>query len=770
MFAAADSCTWTGATSANWSDGSNWTGCDNGGVPENGDALVFPSSASNKTTNNDLSSLQVASITINGTGYTLGGNGFTITSNLGITAAQSATISANVTYNTGSHVNFYPASGATLTLSGVSNFTMSSFYETNIGSSVYTGTVDFTGNITGSSAAQFVVVGGATAIVRGASNTYTVGAVGAENNGIFECRSATCFGNNANIIYLGGGRIDMYNATTYTNTITTSVSTPDDSVIAAHAGIVLSGNATINDDILLQQDVNASLELSGTISNVSTITTLATASGSDVHLTGVISGNGNLHLSDGVTYIYGNNTYTGQTVIDDQAIAVISSGTSFGDVSTGTTINQGGAVVISVASPTTIPEPITVAGSGNGGSPAAIALDSGDDATLSGAITLAGDTTMTNVNSGGTTLALTGVIGGTGNLTLTGAWDAFSGGYVEVGGSSPNTFTGDVLVNGGTVYFNKTGAIPHNLTVDATDPAVNRAHAYFYISSNVMSDTGIVTMGEDETNHLTFGANNEVIGGLSGAGGTIQLQDDGDRLIIDQDMDTTFAGRFYMDNQAAVIEKRGNGHLTLTGGAGSVADEIVFVLTEGILTINGNVRTSSGGNVTVNGGTLRGRGVIGALTATGGVVAPGNSPGRLDVASLSFSASNTLRAEIAGPSAGSQYDQIVATGAVTLGGATLQLVPSYTPTSGTVFTLIQGSAVSGIFAGLPDGATLTANGLRFRINYTATTVTATYVDGALAPNTGLLHKSATSMIVAIIGGFILIAGAAFFMKRVQRRS
>lgn len=42
VFAAADTCTWTGAASSNWSDSGNWTSCDGEGVPEDGDALLFP--------------------------------------------------------------------------------------------------------------------------------------------------------------------------------------------------------------------------------------------------------------------------------------------------------------------------------------------------------------------------------------------------------------------------------------------------------------------------------------------------------------------------------------------------------------------------------------------------------------------------------------------------------------------------------------------------------------------------------------------------------
>ena len=39
--AAADTCTWTGAVNSSWSNGGNWSGCDNGNVPQSGDALVF---------------------------------------------------------------------------------------------------------------------------------------------------------------------------------------------------------------------------------------------------------------------------------------------------------------------------------------------------------------------------------------------------------------------------------------------------------------------------------------------------------------------------------------------------------------------------------------------------------------------------------------------------------------------------------------------------------------------------------------------------------
>ena len=762
VFAAADTCTWTGTTSANWSVGSNWSGCDNGGVPENGDTLVFPASASNKTTNNNLSSLQVAAITFSGSGYTIGGNAFTITSNLGITATQSATISANVTYNTGSHVNFYPASGTTLTLSGSSAFSMSSFYETNIGTSLYTGTVDFTGNITGSSASQFIVVGGAKAIVRGATNTYTATQVGAEANGVFECRSATCFGNAANTVYMGGGVVDIYNAATYTNPIITSTATADDSILRAHAGVIMSGSATINDDLSIDQQAASSLELSGTITNNSSITTQADQVGGDTRLTGQVNGTGALILANGVTYLTGNSTYTGQTTVQDQATAVVTAANALGASSTGTTVADGGALLFASGALLTVNEPISIAGSGNPASPHAITMDAGDDITLAGDITLTDDTTVANLNTG-TTLYLNGAIKGTGKLTLTGVWDAFSGAYIEVAGANPNTFNGDVVVDGGTIYFDKTGAIPHNLTVDAADPSTNRAHVYFYNSSNVMNDSGIVTMGQDGTNQLTFGANNEVIGGLTGDGGILQVQDDGNRVVIKQDTNTTFGGGFYTDGQAATFEKQGTGTLNLTGNYQNLSDKINFVATAGVLAVNGTIRTTTGGNVVVNGGTLKGVGTAGAVTVNSGSLAPGNSPGTLNVTSLTMNG-GTHQVEIASDSA---YDKLKATGTVTLGGS-LQLVPTYTPAVGTQFVIIEAGVVSGTFSGLADGATVTANGLRFRINYASNGVTLTYI-GALPgiPNTGFSQTFSNDVaIINILAGIGALGVAlAMLVKR-----
>lgn len=55
VHAAVDTCTWTGGTDSNYnfSDADNWTGCDNGNVPEAGDTLVFPALGTKQAPVND---------------------------------------------------------------------------------------------------------------------------------------------------------------------------------------------------------------------------------------------------------------------------------------------------------------------------------------------------------------------------------------------------------------------------------------------------------------------------------------------------------------------------------------------------------------------------------------------------------------------------------------------------------------------------------------------------------------------------------------------
>ena len=101
---------------------------------------------------------------------------------------------------------------------------------------------------------------------------------------------------------------------------------------------------------------------------------------------------------------------------------------------------------------------------------------------------------------------------------------------------------------------------------------------------------------------------------------------------------------------------------------------------------------------------------------------------------LTLSAASTYTQEIASATPCIGYDVATVTGIATLGNATLNIVPSYTPNVGEVFTILTSESVVGTYNGLPDNSLITVSGLTFRINYTATTVTLTFLSGTLTPS------------------------------------
>src|SRR6478752_5605508 len=67
VHAAADTCTWTGGgTDTKFNNSQNWSGCDSGTVPENGDTLHFPASSAVTTADNDITNLDLAGIIFDG--------------------------------------------------------------------------------------------------------------------------------------------------------------------------------------------------------------------------------------------------------------------------------------------------------------------------------------------------------------------------------------------------------------------------------------------------------------------------------------------------------------------------------------------------------------------------------------------------------------------------------------------------------------------------------------------------------------------------------
>ncbi|MBL8121984.1 hypothetical protein JNM87_04525 [Candidatus Saccharibacteria bacterium] len=755
VWAAADTCSWTGATSADWSDGTNWSGCDNGGVPESGDTLVFPAVASNKTMNNDIVGLTTDNIGVGGSGYTFGGNAFTISGASAFDATASVVVNAPVTFS-GFNAVIAATSGNTITFNDVTTFS-SGGGEVNVGTTgSYDGTVDFVGNIVGSAATQFVAVEGARAIVRGAANTFSAGTVGAESGASFECRSTTCFGAATNDIYAGGGVVYLYSVATYTNNIVTSAVTPGVSAVYSYEDVTLSGDTTINDSLYFgvtasgkTLTVDGNVSLAGQDLQVSSVDRTG-----HVIITGIVSGAQGIATYSTHLTLAGANTYTGATYANSGAATItVQDSSALGAASSGTFIGNGDVLEIDLPAPGTIDEPLSVEGTGYAGSGAVVFT--GDSVTMNGDIALNSSTTLSIDSAIDGQPTLQGEISGAYNITY--QQDAGLYGFIV---NSGNTYTGTTTVLGTFVRAAATNAIPsQDVYVNAT-PSSDAELQYF--SNDLAPDTQRVHTANNGANvaYVTFTADETVA----------QVDGDGDievlgTNVLGSNSSYSFSGNLSFNLGTSTLRKTGSGTATLSGTASAPIGSTPLVQVNGGTVIANGTYAPVAFEVNA-GSTLKGNGTLGATTVNaGGTLATGTSPGCITSGALTLSAGSTFEQEITGTAACSQYDRTTVNGAVTLSGATLQVnqLAGFNPAANLVFTIIDGTSLSGTFAGLTDGAVFDVNGVKYRINYYASgEVTLTVVTSPATASTPTSTLANTGSPIALISAasITLLAAAA----------
>jgi hypothetical protein len=161
------------------------------------------------------------------------------------------------------------------------------------------------------------------------------------------------------------------------------------------------------------------------------------------------------------------------------------------------------------------------------------------------------------------------------------------------------------------------------------------------------------------------------------------------------------------------------------------------------------------GGVSVNAGTATIGGALTVGNSAGGLetLAPGASIGTLSAASVSLASASVFQLEINSSTVAT--DLLSSTGAVTLAlGATLSVVDlgALVLTNSETFTFITGSNVTGEFAGLADGASLTVGANTFTIDYTTTSVMLVAV-----PEPG--------SVISLCGGLGVLLGLQRFRRR-----
>jgi autotransporter-associated beta strand protein len=203
----------------------------------------------------------------------------------------------------------------------------------------------------------------------------------------------------------------------------------------------------------------------------------------------------------------------------------------------------------------------------------------------------------------------------------------------------------------------------------------------------------------------------------------------GRTLIFRGGIDTN-AKRLTLDGIASACNFRGQaitgtGGITRTGTSGSVllANNSYTggtTISSGLLRIEGSQTSSA---VSLAGGRLEGGGTTGPVTASGGTLSPGlGTAGPIFTTSgnLAFNSGVTFESTVQGNAGNRQFGQLNVIGAVNLGGSTLSVIATSPLPAGNTFIIVNNDGtdpVSGTFASLPEGASLTIGGVPFTISY-----------------------------------------------------
>jgi autotransporter-associated beta strand protein len=449
-----------------------------------------------------------------------------------------------------------------------------------------------------------------------------------------------------------------------------------------------TGTLTFGDAATLPADTQL-LRLAAGVAITNPVIVETTALDATTAGAGAISGAATLtKKGDGVLKLQNANTFTGATTIvggtlrldvPNAATALAAGSTvTLGSAATGATqdtVIQIGASTATSATVTCL-SPITVSNAAPATSKAVIDNNPATTvvAACSSTITLAAGRPLYARNSGQMIWQISGKVTGTGDLYIDNA--DFSQHRIRLVGTT-NDFVGNIylLPNSGLQVF--TGAGGTNNCIPNTADVILAAGSTLGMGTSdtigALSGTGTVRANlssSASTVTLTLGANNH--DGVY----------DGTTLSL---VGTSAGG-------GIAITKTGTGTQTFNGvcehlGATSITGGKLIVNNTYASPITVGPAGTLGGNMTSTAAVT--------ATAAGAKITPGNSNGTMTAASANLTTGGVLDLEI--DDAGTlKNDKLVVTGALTVTGSTLNLLPSGTPAA-PVYVLASYGTLTGTF-------------------------------------------------------------------------
>jgi autotransporter-associated beta strand protein len=408
----------------------------------------------------------------------------------------------------------------------------------------------------------------------------------------------------------------------------------------------------------------------------------------------------------GTMRLSGNNIYTGVTVAD-AGVLQIDNSNSIGSGGNPVVVHSNATLRLGIFG--TIAKPLFLSGAGVDGE-GALSIINGGSWTVTGFVLLDAPASIrSGVDAG---LSILGEISGTGPLTKLGP------GNLVLGGIANNIYSGDTIVNAGTLTLAKSPflqAIPANVIIGSgsvpgavvrhaspdqiwNGATVNRSSTLdlnnydeylgpltLNAGGSVRTGTGVLYLptGVDVTVNPANFAASTISGHVSlGHGQHHFIVGGGFTVFGDPGLNLT-ANISQMSSVPADLVKDGTGVLRLSGANTYTGNTTAA---GGTLWIDGTQPQSP---VLVKGGaTLQGTGLLGQVTFNG-ILAPGNGPGILTCGNVSAGGgTGTLQVQLNGLTPGSEYGQVNASGTVNLTGLNLNAFLNFASAVGNQFTII----------------------------------------------------------------------------------
>jgi autotransporter-associated beta strand protein len=693
--AAAQDLTWTGGGGDdNFTTGGNWMGgtAPIGSGTEN---LIFQGATRLTPNNNFAAGTTFNSITFQAPGFNLLGNPLTVGSGGIQVNAASGTDTISLGVRVAGTTSQVTNAGASLVYTGGVDLSTSGWVVTGAGATTVTGVVGGTGGVT--------KLGQGTLTLAGAtSNTYTgPTTVLAGTLALNKLAGTTAILGNLNIGDGTGGP----------NSDVLRLLAPNQIADTVVVNVATTGRFDLND----QNETIRAMFGSGNVALGSATITVNVTAGITANFSGAISGTGGLTKDGPNTFGLdgpAQNTYTGPTLVNAGTL-ILSKNPAITTISGNLTIT-GGTVQAATFDQIALSSNVTVNSPGQFQISASTRVGS---LAGSGPVEIDGGNSL-DAGFNGASATFTGVISGNGDFRKRGT------GILTLAGPGSNTLTGRFFVDQGEVEFGKTGGAQAFTGADLSIGGVGFPATVQLLQPEQIGN--MVTVVVNDLGILDLNGFDDTIGALEGTSGSRVNLGSGDLTTGFNHLSTRYAGEI---SGIGDVNKIGFGTFTLEGlhtysGATRVQS--------GSWLLNGNAQNSVFRLLGLTAeSTLGGTGTAGGIDSTDMTgsfprfVEPGaspgiSSPGRLYTGHVTLGPTTNYDLDLDGTTAGTQYDQLLVTGTVDLGGAAINVTLGFTPPPGTVFTILNNEgpdAVAGTFAGLPEGAVFAVGGTSLRISY-----------------------------------------------------